>query len=379
MAHRIEADDTVVFVGETPWHGIGEQVDENLTPDEMMCAAHLDWRVIEYELGLKSQKIGNEGQYRSVGNGWKGLVRSTDGKLLDIVTDDYHTHQNSEIFATCKQFFDAGNMTMETAGSLEGGRVIWALAKLDASFTLPGSVDKTTMYVLFSTGHKSGFATQADLTAIRAVCANTIRAARGTNGEGGDGAKYGRFRLIHSAKFTQAHVNQAVRVMQAGVAALEIYRQKAERLASARWDNEITRAFCCELLAPQFFTEALKRTEFPLKSLTEAPKQGFSLDQVLQRSAHYLNSDILTDQRGETVAKVTRSAKKVMELVNAQPGADMFPNSAWNAFNAVTYYVDHDRGRTRDSGLNSAWYGEGAKVKQDALDLALAYTEALYN
>jgi len=51
---------------------------------------------------------------------------------------------------------------------------------------------------------------------------------------------------------------------------------------------------------------------------------------------------------------------------------------AWQAMNAVTYYVDHERGRTRDSALNSAWFGEGANLKQSALDLALKYTEVLY-
>jgi phage/plasmid-like protein (TIGR03299 family) len=376
MAHCIEADDHVVFTGETPWHGIGEQVAGSLTPEEIMGAAKLDWRVTEYELGLKGQKPGMEFTYRPVGSAFKGLVRSTDGKLLDIVSEDYQTHQNSEICGLAREVFDAGGMTMETAGSLEGGRVIWFLGKMDAEFTLPGSNDTTTMYTLFSTGHKSGFATQLDLTTIRAVCKNTVRAIRGEQGKGGDGAKYGRFRLVHSTKFGPEAQRRAVEVAKAGREALEQYRVKAELLSTSKWDNEITRAFCCELLAPKFFAEALKRTELPVNSLMDAREKGFSLDEVLQRSSIYLNSDSL-DVDGKQV-KVTRGAERVMELVSTQPGAEMFQGSAWQAYNAVTYYVDHERGRTRDSALNSAWFGEGAGLKQNALDLAMAYTEAIY-
>jgi phage/plasmid-like protein (TIGR03299 family) len=375
MAHCIEHDDSVVYVGETPWHGIGEQVSADLTPEQMMTAAHLDWRVCEYSLGIQSQKQGMSEVYRPIGDGWKALVRSTDGKILDVVTQDYQSHQNQQICELARQVFDAGGMTMETAGSLEGGRVIWFLAKLDAEFTLPNSTDTTTMYTLFSTGHKSGFATQLDLTAIRTVCKNTMRMARGENGKGGDGAKYGRFRLIHSARWTPEHAARAVEVAKAGRDALEAYRVKAEMLAGCKWDNEVTRAFCCELLAPQFFQEALQRSDFKLESLADAPKQNYSLDQVLQRSSVYLNSDVLTKD-GKDI-KVTRPANRVMELISTQPGADQ-SGSAWQAMNAVTYYVDHERGRTRDSALNSAWFGEGAQLKQNALDLAIAYSEAIY-
>jgi hypothetical protein len=35
--------------------------------------------------------------------------------------------------------------------------------------------------------------------------------------------------------------------------------------------------------------------------------------------------------------------------------------------------VDHVIGRNDDNRLNSAWFGQGAIVKQNALDLALQY------
>ena len=37
--------ETMAYAGETPWHGIGTQVSEELTPFEMIKSAGLDWNV----------------------------------------------------------------------------------------------------------------------------------------------------------------------------------------------------------------------------------------------------------------------------------------------------------------------------------------------
>jgi hypothetical protein len=84
------------------------------------------------------------------------------------------------------------------------------------------------------------------------------------------------------------------------------------------------------------------------------------------------------ESEGKLVAKISRPAEKVIELVSAQPGADLAPNTGWNAVNAVTYYVDHVRGRGEASGVESSLFGDGAQLKTSALDLALKYTEAIY-
>jgi hypothetical protein len=43
----------------------------------------------------------------------------------------------------------------------------------------------------------------------------------------------------------------------------------------------------------------------------------------------------------------------------------------WAAYNAVTEYLSHARGRTEDGRLNSLWYGEGAQLNARALQNAL--------
>ena len=46
--------------------------------------------------------------------------------------------------------------------------------------------------------------------------------------------------------------------------------------------------------------------------------------------------------------------------------------TAYGLLNAVTEFVDHERrARSTDHRLDSAWFGQGAALKQKALDQAL--------
>ncbi|MNH46003.1 hypothetical protein D3C79_1086230 [compost metagenome] len=51
---------------------------------------------------------------------------------------------------------------------------------------------------------------------------------------------------------------------------------------------------------------------------------------------------------------------------------DSARGTAWGLLNAVTEYVDHERrARSTEYRLDSAWFGQGAQIKQRALDRAL--------
>ena len=45
--------------------------------------------------------------------------------------------------------------------------------------------------------------------------------------------------------------------------------------------------------------------------------------------------------------------------------------TAWAAWNAVTEYVDHHTGNDARRRMESSWWGDGAKVKSRAFELAL--------
>jgi len=65
-----------------------------------------------------------------------------------------------------------------------------------------------------------------------------------------------------------------------------------------------------------------------------------------------------------------------MAVLHTQPGAKFAEGSWWQAFNTITYMTDHKLGRSNDTRLTSAWYGQNRIKKEKALDLAIEYAEA---
>ena len=90
MAHMIEMLDgkvSMAWAGETPWHGLGTKVPNDLTPEQMLKAANLDWKVTPVPafatIGGKQTDIGRS-----------ALVRDRDNKVLDVITNDWVPNQN---------------------------------------------------------------------------------------------------------------------------------------------------------------------------------------------------------------------------------------------------------------------------------------------
>jgi phage/plasmid-like protein (TIGR03299 family) len=126
MAHLVE---TMAYAGETPWHGLGKPVPSDLSPWQMLDAAGLDWKVekIPSFVDISGKKVYT---------GKDALVRSTDGKILDVVSQDWNPMQNEEAFEFFNDFVHSGDMEMHTAGSLRNGQIVWALAKVKESCKL---------------------------------------------------------------------------------------------------------------------------------------------------------------------------------------------------------------------------------------------------
>lgn len=125
MAHELEmvnGEASMAYAGDTPWHGLGVKVLPDLTPEQMLKAANLDWTV---EKSPAYALINGEPELI----GRSALVRDRDHSILDIVTDDWNPVQNAEAFDFFHEFVMAGDMEMHTAGSLKGGQIVWALAR----------------------------------------------------------------------------------------------------------------------------------------------------------------------------------------------------------------------------------------------------------
>ena len=171
MAHEVEMINGVAqmaYAGETPWHGLGAQVSNELSPAQMMEKAGLNWEVKKKSLAYETTSGDS-----IVVPGKQALVRSSDEKLLDIVGDDWNPVQNAEAFEFFSEYVLAGDMEMNTAGSLKGGKNVFALAKVKESFTILGD-DQVDSYLLFSNPHQYGKCIDVRFTPIRVVCNNTL-------------------------------------------------------------------------------------------------------------------------------------------------------------------------------------------------------------
>ena len=159
--------ETMMYNRTVPWHGLGTKVDEAPTSADALRLAGLDWTVEQKNIQLcGGAKIQN----------YKANVRSSDGQVLGIVSDRYKIVQNTDAF----EFTDSiigGDVRYETAGSLNGGKKIWLLAKLPET-EIAG--DKTEPFMCFSNTHDGSGAIKVCMTPVRVVCSNTLNLALDT-------------------------------------------------------------------------------------------------------------------------------------------------------------------------------------------------------
>ncbi len=85
MAHLVE---TMAFVRETPWHGLGNRLPEKQPLDVWLQAAGMDW-TIENTEALYSTGVGSDRRIQ-VNPDARVLYRSDSGNPLSVVSNRYH-------------------------------------------------------------------------------------------------------------------------------------------------------------------------------------------------------------------------------------------------------------------------------------------------
>lgn len=162
MAAEVE---TMFYTREKPWHGLGVQVHDAPTSENALWLAGLDWKVVQKD-------IYTEGRVQIPG--YKANVRNTDGRVLGVVTDRYKVVQNDEAFSFTDELLGKG-VRYETAGSLQGGRKVWLLARLPKEYIITG--ERISPYLVFSNTHDGSGAVRVAVTPVRVVCNNTLNLA----------------------------------------------------------------------------------------------------------------------------------------------------------------------------------------------------------
>ena len=341
MAAAVES---MAYAGEVPWHGLGVQVDSNLTPKEMLVEAGLDWSVSKREIFTYDNADPDKSEDLIMAPNHSLLVRDSDNTIFGPCGPKFIPTQNEDAFTFFKKFTDAGKMTMETAGSLKDGRQIWGLAKVDESFTLPGD-DRVLGNLLVSVSHEWGKSNEIRFTPIRVVCNNTLSMALADRTQP-------HFKMPHTRAFDADLIKTAEDALGLASNRMKEYKEAAEFLCTKKYNKDTVVSYIADLMQPKLAMQ---------QKLLEQSKTEKT----------YLARATMLDE-------FQRAPSKVYEALEQQPGANLKSSSGtwWGAMNAVTFVVDHKWGHDRDAALHNAWFGARASLKTKAMTTALDYAKA---
>lgn len=294
MAANIE---TMFSVREKPWHyemtkDKTKILQEAPTSAEAIKLAGLDWSV--------EKKAVYTGDSIEI-NGYFANTRNTDNKVLGIVTDRYKVVQNSEAFEFTDNLI-GNDVHYETAGSLQGGKKIWLLAKMPETKVAGDVVEP---YLCFTNSHDGTGAIKACMTPIRVVCNNTLNLALST----------------------------AKRMWSTG------HKGNMEaKLAEAKYTLQLAETYMYELDKK---ADDLANVSVSIKQIATILDELFPV------------KDTDSDIKKKNVAE---AKNEYFKCYNA-PDLDKFIGSAWGAINAMADMADHAEPRRNTSNYSENNWG----------------------
>lgn len=340
--------DSMMYVGETPWHKEGVKLDSPPTIEEAIVKAGLDWTVVK--LSTFSPNLDNDeeyfGNHASMNTGhfhtWRvdrpkevsSILESNlqiNGDFvnkrrrftpLGSVSSRYGVLQNREAFEPFQVLLDKG-YTLETAGALDGGKKVWILAKAPER-AMVGD-DKIDKYVLFYTSHDASAGSQFRPTPMRCVCQNTIDIAISSN-------KENSYQLKHTSNIKQ-RVNQLT-----------------DKLIAM--DGNVRKAID------------------DMNRMTEVAMTREALDVYLESVVPFLVTRH-KESKPEQGILVRNNAKPVYDQMvnNFYHGRGNNGKTLWDAYNAVTEYYTHQK-QYSTSWVKSTQFAKPYNYKVQALEVA---------
>ncbi|OTG69444.1 hypothetical protein B9T25_02385 [Acinetobacter sp. ANC 4470] len=341
MAHQLEQ---MAYVGQTPWHGLGNQLTHHQPIDVWAQQAGMDWRIESSDVSYMAQNQRGQNIIMPFEE-QRVLYRSDTHAPLSVVSQRYQEVQPKEILHFYKDLTEQAGFELETAGVLKGGKKFWALARTGQSTALKGK-DVSNGYILLATACDGTLATTAQFTSIRVVCNNTLAIALR-----GQASSVGVVKVPHSTKFDADKVKQQLGI---SVRAWEEHMYEMKQLSQ----RKVTQTEAAAYFDAVFNNTSLSNTE-----------QDDSIIQFYRNVATQAqNNSAKTEPNG-------RSMSKVMRMFNGHGrGAELSSakETAYGLLCSMTEFIDHERrAMSRDHRLDSAWFGAGAGLKQRSLEQAL--------
>ncbi|GAA5630767.1 hypothetical protein Acal02_01376 [Acinetobacter calcoaceticus] len=341
MAHQVE---TMAFVGQTPWHGLGNQLSQNQPIEVWAQQAGMDWRIESSNVSYMAKNERGQNILMPYEE-QRVLYRSDTHEPLSVVSQRYQEVQPMEILNFYKDLTEQSGFELETAGVLKGGRKFWALARTGQSSALKGK-DVSNGYILLATACDGTLATTAQFTSVRVVCNNTLSIAiRGqTSGEG-------VVKVPHSTKFDAEKIKQQLGV---SIKTWDEHMYEMKQLSQ----RKVTQQEAAAYIDAVFNNTTMSATDQE-ESIIQYYLKAASMDK---------KSNSKSEPNGRAMSKVKTMFNghgRGAELASAK-------DTAYGLLCSITEFVDHERRAiSTDHRLNSAWFGMGATIKQKGLEQAL--------
>lgn len=304
IAKTVTGKNAMAYVGETPWHGLGQKLTADASIETWATESGLDFDLRTTSIWYSP--VADHQNMKSY-SGKRVILRGDTQDALGIVSTKYKIVQPIEVLEFFRDMLGS-TAQLETAGVLRNGAHYWALAKMEGEFSLAG--DTVQQYLLLASSADGSLATQARLTSVRVVCNNTMQIAQ----RGGQAIK-----VRHSSIFNPADVKQKLSQINAN---FKSFQDTAQYLAKLKLSSQQSRAFFVKIL-------------------------GGSDDKPSRQALRALDL-----YEGSGIGSTLESASQ----------------TGWGALNAITQLVDWENARTPDARIRSAWFGFGAGIKQQALD-----------
>lgn len=313
---------SMAYVGETPWHGLGNQLSLRQPIEVWQKQAGMDWQIesadVRFVAGQPGSGLGSIHAFPEQ----RVLYRSDTKEPLSVVSSRYQVVQPREILDFYKDLTEAGGFELETAGVLRGGKKLWALARTGQSVALKGK-DTVNGYLLLATACDGTLATTAQFCSVRVVCSNTLQIALGDSA--------GAVKISHRSQFNAQSVKR-----QLG-------------LATSSWHEFMVR----------------------MRALSECKVSDTMSEKFFERVLTYP-----TGGSGMPMQATNDRAIKAVQSLYAGHGIGATlasaSSTAWGLVNSITEFVDHRRrSRSEDHRRDAAWFGAGATLKQRAWDEAM--------
>jgi phage/plasmid-like protein (TIGR03299 family) len=236
-----------------PWHGIGVDVDANLSSREMLYKAKLDWEVSK----IPSQRPKSYG--------------------------------NQETLRFFKGFFEAGEAEIETVGGLDAARILWGLARLNENFTLKGG-DEVKGYLLLASRDEGREKIEIHFLIVRESCHNMLKIS--SNAKPRIKNIFRRtfkptfpFLNQKAQKFDDEMITKVKGIVAQGREAISAFADDARLLADKKVDETMAWRFMFDVFQPETIEDistmgkkeleelAENKTKLAIEAFSQAPGQ----------------------------------------------------------------------------------------------------------